>query len=210
METLTSEGSIPENAWVLSPNAFNESLEVKELSITFEGGVPIALDNKKYTPIEIIEALEEVGGKYAIGRGIHLGDTIIGTKGRVAFEAPAAEIILSTHRELEKLTLSALQLKQKELLAMAYGEFIHEGKTLDPVCRDIEAFLQSSQNHVTGKVYFSLRTGSLFINGCSSKHSLMAASKSKYGEAASEWNARDALGFTNIQSLPGIFQSRAK
>jgi argininosuccinate synthase len=210
METLTSEGSIPENAWVLSPNAFNESLEVKELSITFEGGVPIALDNKKYTPIEIIEALEEVGGKYAIGRGIHLGDTIIGTKGRVAFEAPAAEIILSTHRELEKLTLSAMQLKQKELLAMAYGEFIHEGKTLDPVCRDIEAFLQSSQNHVTGKVYFSLRTGSLFINGCSSKHSLMAASKSKYGEAASEWNARDALGFTNIQSLPGIFQSRAK
>jgi argininosuccinate synthase len=210
METLTSEGSIPEDAWALSANALKASLDAKEISITFEKGIPTELNNKPYTPIEIIEALEEIGGKYAIGRGIHLGDTIIGTKGRVAFEAPAAEIILSTHRELEKLTLSALQLKQKELLAMAYGEFIHEGKTLDPVCRDIEAFLQSSQNQVTGQVYFSLRTGSLFINGCSSKHSLMSASKSKYGEAASEWSARDALGFTNIQSLPGIFQSRAK
>jgi argininosuccinate synthase len=210
METLTSETVIPDDAWALSANALNAPSAKETHTITFKKGVPYELNDKPYKPIEIIEALEELGAKFGIGRGIHLGDTIIGTKGRVAFEAPAAEIIIATHRELEKLTLSGLQLKQKDLLAMFYGDYIHEGKTLDPVCRDIEAFLESSQKHVTGKVSFTLRMGSIFINGSSSKYSLMAASKSTYGEAASEWTARDALGFTNIQSLPGIFQSRVK
>ena len=111
-----------------------------------------ALDGKAMEPVELIEALEGIGGEYAIGRGIHLGDTVLGTKGRVAFEAPAAEILLNAHRELEKLTLSPLQMRIKESVAQNYGDFVHEGKQLDPVCRDIEALLDSSQATVTGDV----------------------------------------------------------
>jgi argininosuccinate synthase len=157
----------------------------------------------------LIEKLEAIGGRYAIGRGIHLGDTLIGTKGRVAFEAPAADILLNAHRELEKLTLTATQSRVKEPVSQAYGELIHEGKQLDPACRDIEALLSSSQARVTGTVRCQLRPGSLFILGVTSPHSLMAASRGKYGEAAGEWTSADALGFSKIMALPGMLHTRA-
>ncbi len=209
-ETLDSAGSIPEDAWVLSPGALTGSAPAASSHlIAFEHGIPVSLDGQAMQPVALIEALEELAGAYGIGRGIHLGDTVLGTKGRVAFEAPAAEVLLVTHRELEKLVLSGPQQRIKDSVAAAYGDFVHEGKQLDPVCRDIEALLDSSQARVSGEVRFRLQAGSVFVEGLQSAHSLMAASRSVYGEAAGEWTPQDALGFARILSLPGILQTRA-
>ena len=169
----------------------------------------MALDGRAGSPVGIIEALEALAAPFGIGRGIHLGDTIIGTKGRVAFEAPAAEVLLSAHRELEKLVLTGRQQRIKELLAQPYGDLVHEGQLLDPVCRDIEALLLSSQQRVTGEVHLLLRSGSVFVEGVQSPFSLMAASRGVYGEAPGEWSASDALGFSRIAALPGVFHARA-
>jgi argininosuccinate synthase len=208
-ETLTSAGSIPEEAWILTRNAFATARPSERHDLEFRAGRPVALDGKARSPVAIIEALEALAAPFGVGRGIHLGDTIIGTKGRVAFEAPAAEVLLTAHRELEKLTLTARQQRIKEQLAQPYGDLVHEGQLLDPVCRDIEALLLSSQQRVTGLVHVLLQTGAVFIEGVESPHSLMAASKGVYGEAAGEWSATDALGFSRIVSLPGLFHRRA-
>jgi argininosuccinate synthase len=208
-ETLTSERSLPEDAWVLSANAYREPQQPTEHTIDFERGIPAALDGKALAPVDLIESLEEIAGGYAIGRGIHLGDTVLGTKGRVAFEAPAAETIIATHRELEKLVLSAQQSRVKEMLSSVYGDLVHEGRQLDLACRDIEALLASSQRRVSGRVSFTLRPGSLFVTGVSSPYSLLAASRGVYGESAGEWSAQDALGYSRILSLCGALQSRA-
>jgi argininosuccinate synthase len=208
-ETLTSAGSIPDEAWMLTRNAFREPRSAERHVLTFRQGRPVALDGKAAAAVEIIEALERLAAPFGIGRGIHLGDTIIGTKGRVAFEAPAAEVLLSAHRELEKLVLTGRQQRLKEMVAQPYGDLVHEGQLLDPVCRDIEALLLSSQARVTGDVHLLLQTGSLFIEGVESPFSLMAASRGVYGEAAGEWSAADALGFSRIASLPGVFYTRA-
>jgi argininosuccinate synthase len=159
--------------------------------------------------VTLIEKLESLAAPFGIGRGIHLGDTVIGTKGRVAFEAPAADVLLAAHRELEKLVLTGRQARIKELVAAPYGDLVHEGHHLDPVCRDIEALLLSSQERVTGTVHVLLQSGVLFVEGVESPYSLMAASRGVYGEAAGEWSAQDALGFSRIASLPGVFYTRA-
>jgi argininosuccinate synthase len=208
-ETLTSMGSIPESAWVLSSGALAAPRASKSIEIGFEQGVPVSVDGQALAPVVLIERLESEGAAYGIGRGIHLGDTILGTKGRVAFEAPAAEILLCAHRELEKLTLGPLQSRLKEPLALSYGDLVHEGKQLDPVCADIEAFFRSSQRRVTGTVRVELRPGSLFVQGVTSPHSLMAASRGKYGESAGEWTSADAVGFSRVLALPGILHARA-
>ncbi len=208
-ETLNSHGSIPDDAWVLSRDAFSKPQAPERHTISFEKGRPSALDGRKLEPVPLIEELESIGARFGIGRGIHLGDTIIGTKGRVAFEAPAAEALLSAHRELEKLVLTARQQRIKELVANPYGDLVHEGQLLDPVCRDIEALLVSSQERVSGDVHVLMRPGSLFVEGVDSPYSLMAASRGVYGEAAGEWTATDALGFSKIVSLTGVFHRRA-
>ena len=208
-ETLDSKGSIPESAWVLSAGALDKPQPYSEIEVEFERGVPVALDGARLDAVALIEKLETVAARYGIGRGIHLGDTIIGTKGRVAFEAPAAEVLINAHRELEKLTLTLTQSQVKEPVSQIYGQLIHEGKQLDPACRDIEALFLSSQLRVSGKVRVQLRPGSLFVLGVTSPHSLMAASRGKYGEAAGEWTAADALGFSKIMALPGMFHTRA-
>jgi len=208
-ETLTSSGSIPEEAWMLTRGAFAAARAPGRHTLSFEQGRPVALDGTPLAPVELIEALEALAAPYGIGRGIHLGDTIIGTKGRVAFEAPAAELLLNAHRELEKLVLTARQQRIKEQLAQPYGDLVHEGQLLDPVCRDIEALLLSSQARVTGTVHLLLQSGALFIEGVESTFSLMAASRGVYGEAAGEWSAADALGFSRIAALPGVFYTRA-
>ncbi len=208
-ETLTSSGSIPEAAWVLSAGALESPQPASRVEIGFERGVPVALDGEPLAPVALIERLEALGSRYGVGRGIHLGDTILGTKGRVAFEAPAADILLNAHRELEKLTLTALQARVKEPLSLTYGDLVHEGKQLDPVGRDIEALLESSQARVTGTVRCELRPGSAFVTGLDSPHSLMAASRGKYGESAGEWTPADAVGFSRILSLPGMLYTRA-
>jgi argininosuccinate synthase len=208
-ETLTSSGSIPDEAWVLTREAFAKPREPERHTISFLRGRPSGLDGRALEPVALIEALEATAAPFGIGRGIHLGDTIIGTKGRVAFEAPAAELLLVAHRELEKLVLTGRQQRIKELVAQPYGDLVHEGQLLDPVCRDIEALLVSSQERVTGEVRVLLRPGSLFVEGVDSPHSLMSASKGVYGEAAGEWTAADALGFSKIAALPGVFHRRA-
>ena len=208
-ETLTSEGSIPESAWVLSANAFAKPLPPSQHTLQFEQGVPVGLDGESLAPVALIEALEKLAGSYGIGRGIHLGDTVLGTKGRVAFEAPAAITLITAHRELEKLVLSALQARIKDSVAATYGDLVHEGKQLDLACADVEALLESSQRRVTGTVNFTLRPGQLFIDGVTSKHSLLAATRGVYGESAGEWTPADAVGYARILSLPGSLQTRA-
>ena len=208
-ETLDSAGSIPESAWVLSTGAFDAPQPPTEIELEFARGVPVKLDGAPEKPVALVEKLESLGKRYAIGRGIHVGDTILGTKGRVAFEAPAAEILITAHRELEKLTLTALQARVKDQLSQAYGDFVHEGKQLDPVCADIEALLESSQRRVMGTVRCRLRPGNLFVVGARTPHSLMAASRGKYGESAGEWTSADAVGFAHVLSLPGRLYTRA-
>jgi argininosuccinate synthase len=208
-ETLTSEGTIPDHAWVLSKDAFDKPAAPETHTISFEQGVPVGLDGQKLDPVAVIEQLETIGAKFGIGRGIHLGDTIIGTKGRVAFEAPAAEVLISAHRELEKLVMTGRQQRIKEMVAAPYGDLVHEGQHLDPVCRDIEALMVSSQSRVTGEVKVKYRPGNAFIEGVTSPYSIMAASKGVYGEAAGEWSAADALGFSKMVGLPGMFWTRA-
>jgi argininosuccinate synthase len=208
-ETLTSAASIPESAWVLSKDAFTRPRAPARHAIGFERGVPSSLDGARLPPVEIIETLERLAGPFAIGRGIHLGDTVIGTKGRVAFEAPAAEVLLTAHRELEKLVLTGKQARIKESVAQPYGDLVHEGQHLDPVCRDIEALLLSSQVRVSGEVQVLLRPGSVFVEGVTSPYSLMAASKGVYGEAAGEWTPTDALGYSKMLALTGMFHRRA-
>jgi argininosuccinate synthase len=208
-ETLTSQGSIPDDAWVLSKDAFTHPRSPERHTIGFTQGVPSSLDGEQLSAVAIIEALETLAGPFGIGRGIHLGDTVIGTKGRVAFEAPAAEVLLTAHRELEKLVLTGKQSRIKETVAQPYGDLVHEGQHLDPVCRDIEALLMSSQARVSGEVKVLFRPGSAFVEGVSSPHSLMAASKGVYGESAGEWTPTDALGFSKMLALTGVFYKRA-
>jgi argininosuccinate synthase len=208
-ETLTSAGSIPDHAWVITRDAFTNPREPARHVISFKNGRPVGLDGKSLAPVAVIEKLEALAAPFGIGRGIHLGDTIIGTKGRVAFEAPAAETLLTAHRELEKLVLTGRQQRIKELVAQPYGDLVHEGQLLDPVCRDIEALLLSSQERVTGDVHVLLRPGNLFVEGVESPYSLMAASKGFYGESVGEWTPADAQGFSKIVSLTGVFHHRA-
>ena len=208
-ETLTSDGSIPESAWVLSANAFSTPQAPSSHTLEFAAGIPVALDGNSLPTVALIEQLEGLAGSYGIGRGIHLGDTVLGTKGRVAFEAPAAITLITAHRELEKLVLSGQQMRIKDSVSAVYGDLVHEGKQLDLACDDIEALLTSSQKRVTGTVSFGFRPGQLFIEGTSSPHSLLAATKGVYGESAGEWTANDALGYARILSLPGSLQTRA-
>ncbi|HEY1889841.1 MAG TPA: argininosuccinate synthase [Steroidobacteraceae bacterium] len=208
-ETLTSSTGIPDHAWVLTRDAFTHPRPAESHLIEFKQGRPAGLDGRALSPVALLEALEALAAPFGIGRGIHLGDTIIGTKGRVAFEAPAPEVLLTAHRELEKLVLTGRQQRIKETVAQPYGDLVHEGQLLDPVCRDIEALLLSSQERVTGQVRVQFRPGNLFVEGVESPFSLMAASKGVYGEAAGEWTPTDALGFSKIVALTGVFHRRA-
>lgn len=208
-ETLTSETSLPEDAWVVTAGAFDKPQPATTHTLGFDAGIPVSLDGEPLSTVLLIEALERLAGGYGIGRGIHLGDTVLGTKGRVAFEAPAAVTLITAHRELEKLVLSALQARVKDSIASVYGDMIHEGRQLDLAARDIEALLRSSQRRVTGEVRFMLRPGNLFVTGATSPYSLLAATRGVYGESAGEWTAADALGYSRVLSLTGMLQTRA-
>jgi argininosuccinate synthase len=208
-ETLTSFEPIPEEAWLLTRGAFAAPREPEHHSLAFERGVPAAWDGAALAPVALIETVERAAARFGIGRGIHLGDTILGLKGRVAFEAPAAEVILTAHRELEKLVLTGRQQKLKDQVAAVYGELVHEGQALEPAARDAEALLAASQERVTGEVRLLLRPGALFVEGVRSPCSLMAASRGRYGETNGEWSAADAAGFCRITALPGALAARA-
>jgi argininosuccinate synthase len=176
-ETQSSALPLPESAWVATRGAFDSPLAPARHRLAFEQGVPVAFDGVALSPVALIERVEAAAAPFGIGRGIHLGETILGIKGRVAYEAPAAEVLLCAHRELEKLVLTGRQLRIKEGIAAQYGELVHEGQHLEPVCRDLEAFLASSQQRVSGEVHLLLRPGALFIEGVASPFSLLAASR---------------------------------
>jgi argininosuccinate synthase len=208
-ETLASDLPLPESAWLLTRGAFDAPRAPERHRLGFDRGVPSAWDGEPLDPVALVERVESAAAAFGIGRGIHLGETILGLKGRVAFEAPAAEVLLVAHRELEKLVLTARQQRLKDAVAAVYGELVHEGQALEPAARDAEALLASSQARVTGEVRLLLRPGSLFVEGVASPHSLMSASRGRYGEQTGEWSAADAAGFCRIEALPGMLHARA-
>ncbi len=198
-ETLTSHLPLPVSAY---PSQLEKEFP-KEVKLGFKQGELVSIDGETANPVENIEKLEAIASKYAIGRDIHVGDTIIGIKGRVGFEAAAPLIIIKAHHLLEKHTLSKWQQYQKEQLGNFYGMLLHEGNYLDEVMRNIEAFLEDTQKNVSGEVSLTLHPYRFELNGVSSNHDLMNASFGSYGEMNKGWTADDAKGFIKILSNSG-------
>ena len=208
-ETHATDGVLPEAAWphtVAPADAPDAPLRIR---IGFEAGVPVSLDGDSLAPVALVEALTAIGEAHGVGRGVHVGDTILGIKGRVAFEAPAALTLIAAHRELEKLVLTRAQLAAKAGLAETYGALVHEGQFFDPLGRDVEAFLASSQARVTGTATVEFFKGALRVLGATSPHSLFDAGVATYGEAATLWDGRDAEGFTRIHGVQALLAARA-
>ncbi len=194
-ETLNSLGMLPEEAW---PTQVTKTGS-EEVNLGFVKGELLSVNGEKYShPVEAIQALQSIAGPYGIGRDIHVGDTIIGIKGRVGFEAAAPVLIIKAHHALEKHTLTKWQLSWKDQLAQFYGNWLHEGQYLDPVMRDMEAFLTSAQQNVTGEVSITLLPYRFQINGIESKYDLMSSKFGKYGEMNLGWTGDDVKGFTKI------------
>jgi len=195
-ETLTSNKKLPNNAY---PSQL-KSNQSEELTLTFKNGEISGFNGKSYNPTTAIELISEKCNNYCIGRDIHVGDTVIGIKGRVGFEAGGPIVILKAHHLLEKHTLTKWQQYQKEQLSNFFGMHLHEGHFLDPVMRDIEAFLESSQKNVNGEVYLTLSPYRFELNGIKSENDLMNNGFGSYGELNKKWTAQDAKGFIKIMS----------
>lgn len=194
-ETLTSNGMLPESAWP-TPVTQSEPLEVV---LEFEKGELVGLNGERFAhPVEAIGALQSIAGAYGIGRDVHVGDTIIGIKGRVGFEAAAPIIIIKAHHLLEKHVLTKWQLNWKDQLALFYGNWLHEGQILDPVMRDIEAFFERTQQQVSGRVFVSLYPYRFQLNGIESANDLMSSKFGKYGEMNTGFTGEDVRGFSKI------------
>ncbi len=207
-ETHDPWGYPPEEAWPTTTNPAEAPNEGVELVLGFEAGLPVSLDGEALAPLDLLERLRATAAAHGVGRGIHLGDTILGIKGRIAFEASAAAVIVPAHRELEKLVLSRAQLFHKDQLGDLYGSYLHEAKHFDPLMRDIEAFIASSQQRVTGEVRVHLRQGVVSVRGTKSRYSMLAPELARYGEENALWSGRDAEGFATIygtqQLLSGL------
>jgi len=194
-ETLTSHLPLPEDAWPTEVTA----KEKRKLKISFEKGIPVALDGKIFdSPVELVQTLNELGGSFGIGRDIHVGDTIIGIKGRVGFEAPAPILLIKAHHALEKHVLTKWQLYWKDQLSDWYGNWLHEGQFLDPTMRNMEKFLEDTQGNVTGDVFLSLHLYHFQVDGIESKYDLMSSKFGSYGEMNNGWTGEDVKGFTKI------------
>ena len=193
-ETLTSKDPLPEEAY---PSQLKNETP-KTIALQFTKGQLSGIDGEKINAILCIQKLETIASAYAIGRDIHVGDTSIGIKGRVGFEAAAPLLIIKAHHLLEKHTLSKWQQQQKEQLSSFYGMHLHEGHYLDPVLRDIEAFMESSQQMVTGTVFVTLHPYRFTLDGIESPHDLMDSSFGSYGEMNLNWTSDDAKGFIAV------------
>ncbi len=194
-ETLNSKGILPEEAW---PTQVTKT-ESEEVKLSFVKGELTAINDKQFShPTEAIQYLQTIAGPFGIGRDIHVGDTIIGIKGRVGFEAAAPMVILKAHHALEKHVLTKWQLNWKDQLALFYGNWLHEGQILDPVMRDIEAFFISTQEQVTGDTFVLLQPYHFQIIGIESKYDLMSAKFGKYGEMHTGFTGEDVRGFSKI------------
>jgi argininosuccinate synthase len=193
-ETLVSSSELPEEAY---PGRVEKS-GTETMTIEFDQGEPVGLNGEIYEPLILIRELEKIAGAWGVGRDVHVGDTIIGIKGRVGFEAAAARVIIDAHLALEKHVLTRWQLHWKEQVGQWYGMFVHEAQYLEPVMRNLEAFLESSQKNVTGKVMVRFRPYSYVATGVESPFDLMNASFASYGEMNRAWTAGDVDGFTKI------------
>ena len=195
-ETLTSHKTLPEEAWPIQV----EKSDSVTVELDFENGEPVGINGEKLSAVETIKKLDEMAAPYGIGRDIHVGDTIIGIKGRVGFEAAAPLIIIEAHRLLEKHVLGKWQIYWKDQLGDFYGMLMHEGQFLDPVMRDIEAYLHHTQKNVTGKAIIKLEPKRFELQGIESKYDMMASKFGQYGEMNQGWSGDDVKGFTKILS----------
>jgi argininosuccinate synthase len=198
-ETLTSNKPLPESAY---PSQLQKEGQEK-VTLSFNKGELVAINGNENSPATNIKILNDLASAFAIGRDIHVGDTIIGIKGRVGFEAAAATIIIKAHHLLEKHTLTKWQLQHKDYMANWYGTHLHEGLYLDPVMRDMEAFLENSQKKVSGDVIVTLKPYHFSLDGITSKHDLMNADFGSYGEINKGWTADEAKGFIKIYANQG-------
>jgi argininosuccinate synthase len=202
-ETLTSHQNLPEEAWPVPMTA----TESRSLRLHFAAGEFTGFDGQTFaSPVAAIQALEAVAAPYGVGRDVHVGDTIIGIKGRVGFAAAAPVLILKSHHLLEKHTLGKWQLYWKDQLATWYGMMVHEGQFLDPVMRNIEAFLESTQAPVTGDVLLTLHPYRYVLDGVESPYDKLGAGFGQYGEMNDGWSGADVKGFTKILALAGQIQ----
>lgn len=198
---------VPDSAFpAASATAPEKSLDAV---VGFEKGVPVSLDGKKMDGVSLVQALHALGRAYAVGRGIHMGDTILGIKGRIAFEAPAPLMLIAAHNELEKLVLTRWQAFWKNQAGEFYGQMLHEGLYFDPVMRDIEAMISSSQATVTGEARLRLRPGRFDVTGVKSPFSMVAGAAT-YGETTRLWTGPEAAGFAKLHALPMTLAARAR
>jgi argininosuccinate synthase len=194
-ETLSSKGMLPEEAW---PTQVSKS-GMEEVTLSFVKGELRRINHKEFHhPSEAIQYLQEIAGPFGIGRDIHVGDTIIGIKGRVGFEAAAPMIIIKAHHALEKHVLTKWQLNLKDQLSQFYGNWLHEGQILDPVMRDIEVYFENSQRNVTGDAFIQLMPYRFVVTGIESSFDLMNNKFGRYGEMNNGWSGEDVRGFSKI------------
>ena len=198
VETLTSGGVLPEEAY---PSQV-EKQGAERIKIGFEKGEPTSLNGEKMNPVNLILKLHDIASAYGIGRDVHVGDTIIGTKGRVAFEAPSPLIIVKAHHLLEKHSLTKQQMYWKEQLSNWYGQLMHEAQFLEPVMRNIETFLDDTQKYVSGEVEIELRPYHFSVLGCNPEFDLMSSKFGEYGETNKSFTGQDVIGFTKVTANP--------
>lgn len=207
-ETHDPWKALPREAWPTTADPEEAPAEAAEVVLGFERGLPVSLDGRSPGPLGLLAELGGLAARHGVGRGVHVGDTILGIKGRIAFEAPAPVVILRAHRELEKLVLTRAQQTWKQAVGEFYGAALHEGLWFDPVMRDCEAFLDSSQERVTGEVRVRLHRGTCEAVGVRSPWSLMASAGATYGEGSRAWTGEEAAGFSRLHGLQGILAAR--
>jgi argininosuccinate synthase len=211
----TVGGGATHDPWMEVPDsAFPAASEAapaqgRDIVVGFNKGVPISLDGRALDGVSLVQELHALGRTYAVGRGIHMGDTILGIKGRIAFEAPAPLMLISAHNELEKLVLTRWQSFWKNQLGEFYGQMLHEGLYFDPVMRDIEAMIRSSQETVTGEARLRVRAGRFDVTGVKSPFSMVAGAAT-YGETTRLWSGPEAAGFAKLHALPMTLAARAR
>ncbi|MCA9000646.1 MAG: argininosuccinate synthase [Planctomycetes bacterium] len=206
---LGSQQGLSEADWIWTAGG-GQGRESMEITIGFEGGVPVSLNGQSTLPVPMVEHLNHLAGGFGVGRGYHLGDTVLGIKGRIAFEAPAAEVLIQAHRELEKLVLTEDQRFWKDHLGEVYGRKLHQGLFHDPLLRDLEGFFSASQHSVCGDVTLQLSAGRAIVTGLQSRFSMMAASDAKYGESAASDSDPGALRcVANVLAEPARLFAKA-
>ena len=199
----------PESVYTQTAAKADAPAEPQEVIVGFRAGLPISVDGRVLGGVEVVRALNAIAGRHGVGRGMHLGDTILGVKGRLAFEAPGPLVLIQAHRELEKLVQTRWQSFWRETLGTFYGNLLHEGLYFDPVMRDLEAFLDSVNERVTGDVRVRLHQGVSTVVGTRSPHSLMAPDVAVYGEGAAGWTGEEAEGFARLYGLGAALGHRA-